>query len=617
MCLETPLTMASTASLVSSHESTISDKGTDIITEAQNVSSPEVLLVNMKTDSHNQAAGELLDGDGALLTANNASTTFRPADGSNNLEWNPMEEVDAALFSALCDGRERKALLRLEQAMVDFMKDKSTGCMEVGGAFNAIALNLNTFDGEIATAEGQMPLVSQQGQQELQNQQQRGLRQSSFQRLILHRLADRFNIMREQIYHPFGGAGNDRVFIGTGTQQNFSPGLIRLVKTDESLIPSHLLIDIDITLLNDFKKPLTRSIGGGPDNSHEEDAKYITENMALTTLEAQTPVAITSNKKSKKMVIMKRGDSSGECGGNTDSSDMGKQKGKLRNKNKLSEKAYEEARARIFGPSESSGDNENDCDENAELGEAGLTTPNQDFPPNSSHSISPVDGDVSNIAKSSHAADTGTTMHILPSQLITAATLSFNRSSTSIPDLERDNNVPNSAPSRSSSFKADNLKYSPAPAAVAGGAVSKAVYRNRQQEENDPDFRRRNDVRSAYVPYVGNPYGPPPGVNPYQQLQPPSPQIMAMYHHAPYFYHGQPQHYPTPQDVIYGAATNNPPTQWANPQGYYPPQLQQQPYSSDSFINGPVMRSNSGVYPADGMQSNMGEAGFNDPDFRR
>jgi hypothetical protein len=68
-----------------------------------------------------------------------------------------------------------------------------------------------------------------------------------------------------------------------------------------------------------------------------------------------------------------------------------------------------------------------------------------------------VDGDVSNVATGSHAADTGTTRHILPSQLITAATLAFNRSSTSIPDLERDNNVPNSAPSRSSSFEADNL----------------------------------------------------------------------------------------------------------------------------------------------------------------
>ena len=568
---------------------------------------------DMKTDS--QAAGELLDGDGALLTVNNAST-FTPADRANNMAWNPIEEVDAALLSALCDGRERKALLRLEQAMVDFMKDKSSGCMEVGGAFNAIALNLNTFDGEIATAEGQMPLVSQQGQQELQNQQQRGLRQSSFQRLILHRLADRFNIMREQIYHPFGGAGNDRVFMGTGAQQNFSPGLIRLVKTDESLIPSHLLIDIEMSLLNNFKNPLTRSIGGGPDNSHEEGAKDITVNMALTTLEAQTPVAITSNKKSKKMVIMKRGDSSGECGGDPDGSGRGKQKGKLRNKNKLSEKAYEEARARIFGPSESSGDNEIDCDENAELREAGLTTPNQDLPPNSSHSISPVDGDVSNVTTSSHAADTGTARHILPSQLITAATYAFNRSSNSIPDLERDNNAPNSTPSRSSSFEADTSKHFSVPAAVASGAVSKAVYRNRQQEENDPDFRRRSDVRSAYVPYVGNPYGPPPGANHYQQLPPP--QLMAMHHHAPYFYHGQPQQYPTPQDVVYANGPNNPPTQWTYPQGYYPPpQLQQQPYSSDSFNNGHMKRSNSGVYPVDGMQSNMGEAGFTDPDFCR
>jgi len=37
--------------------------------------------------------------------------------------WNPIEEVDSALLSGLIDARERKALYRLEQSMIEFMKD--------------------------------------------------------------------------------------------------------------------------------------------------------------------------------------------------------------------------------------------------------------------------------------------------------------------------------------------------------------------------------------------------------------------------------------------------------------------------------------------------------------
>ena len=611
-------------------------------------SSPDFRIATTR-EPEGQAADMVLDGDAVLLT--NAQTGVCNGDAlpstSNNSVWNPIEEVDSALLSALCDARERKALLRLEQVMVDFIKDKSSVSMEVGGAFNAIALNQNTVDdrsknsnGEVAV-DGQMPVVSQQGQQELQYQQQRGLRQTSFQRLILHRLADRFNIIREQILHPYVGAGNERgpVDVGMGVQQNFSPGLIRLVKTNESSVPSHLLIDIDLSLLINYKNPRARTHNGGGNSSnvanyiYEDGARNITENMASATLEAQTSGSMSSSKKSKKMVIMKR-DSSGEGGGNLDSSIRGKQKGKSRRK-KLEdrEKAYEEARARIFGLSESSGkENKDDADDNAENGEARHCVPkSQDshdstpVPPNSSHSSFSVENDVFTSVASSFTADTGLARHMVPSQLISAATLSSDHSSPSISDLDRDDG-PSSTPSGATSFEADTSRQSSVPAAVTGGAISKAVYRNRQQEENDPDFRRRSDVRPAYVPYVGNPYSPQ-GSNPYsvmgQQLLPP-PQLMHLQQQAQqslHFYQGQQQQYPTPQDAAYTAnVANNPQTQWvAHPRGYYPPPQQQQVEENqpqtwhprqNSSLNassgGP--NNNSGVYPPAQISATLNDA---------
>ncbi|KAL3822489.1 hypothetical protein ACHAXA_002507 [Cyclostephanos tholiformis] len=545
--------------------------------------------------------------------------------------WNPLEEVDSALLSALCDPRERKALLRLEQIMVDFINDKSSGSMEVGGAFNAIALNQNVVDdgsqncyGE-AASDGQLHVVSQQGHQEFLYQQQRGLRQTSFQRLILHRLADRFNIFREQILHPNVGAGNRNerglLDMGMGAQQFFSPGLIRLVKMNESSVPTHLLIDIDLSLLINYKNPRARNYYGGGITSNvatdifDDGARNITENMASATLKTQTSVAMSSSKKTKKMVIMKR-DSSGEGGGDLEGSGKGKQNGKSRKK-KLEdrEKAYEEARARIFGLSESSGkENTDDGDDNAEKSEAGHCVPQSHnshaitpASPNLSNSFFSAEGDVINPVTSSNAAEVDLSRHMVPSQLISAATLTSDHSSPSTSDLDRDSG-PNSTPSRVASSEADTLRQPSVPAAVTGAAVSKAVYRNRLQEENDPDFRRRSDVRPAYVPYVGNLYG---GPNPYlamgQQLH--SPQLIAMHmqqqaQQPPHFYQGQQQQYPTPQDAAYTAnVANNPQMQWiSHPRGYYPPPLQQkvQENHTQTWSARPnsSLNPNSCAYPA-------------------
>jgi hypothetical protein len=503
--------------------------------------------------------------------------------------WNPLEEVDSALLSALCDPRERKALLRLEQVMIDFMRDNSSWSMEVGGALNAIVLHQNSGGrsnennpGDFGIAEGQIQILSQQGMQELhQQQQQRGLKQTSFQRLILHRLADRFNVIREQIIQPyFPPVGNERGLVDVGVPPQYSPGLIRLVKTNESSIPSNLLIDIDLSLLINYKNPRARNyIGGG----NEDSTKYITNNMALATLEAQPPVMVS--KKSKKMVIMKRSDSTNGSGENIGLSRDSRKGNTRRKKLEDREKAYEEARARIFGMSESLGNENDGVDTDTEGIEAGQSVVLQ-----SQDSQEYASTPISSSCHSSFSVETDAKLPLAccteADTCVAPPSLPPTDSSTPLQEprsyQETANITSGSVTPEAEMFRRPSLSSSTAPA-----VVSKAVYRNRQQEENDPDFKRRSGVRPVYIPYVTNPYSLPLGANPYVAMgqQPPPSQMIAMHNmqqqakHSPHFYPGQAQQYQVPQDVAYATAVFNPPHQWAAPpHGYYPslPRQQQQ-----------------------------------------
>lgn len=106
------------------------------------------------------------------------------------------DRIDSALIAALRDPKERDALLRLEFALCEFMRSDS-GWVEVSGPYNSFFW-----------MAGDVPPVVQKE------------RHSSFQRCVLHRLADRFWIVREpgQI-----------------------SGALRLIKVPNSNIPSVLL----------------------------------------------------------------------------------------------------------------------------------------------------------------------------------------------------------------------------------------------------------------------------------------------------------------------------------------------------------------------------------------
>ena len=172
-----------------------------------------------------------------------------------------VDRIDSALLSALNDPKERMGLLRLEKVLIDFMNDRSVMYMDVGGPNNSIVLK-----------EGSNVLETNRG------------RQTSFQRLCLHRLADRFNIVREALPSPI-----DDYYTSVTT-----PSLIRLVKMNDSKIPERLLIDVDLS--NDKKCDLET----------DSSMRSLTNSLSAASLNASAASDVKQEKPRRKMKIMKR-----------------------------------------------------------------------------------------------------------------------------------------------------------------------------------------------------------------------------------------------------------------------------------------------------------------------
>ena len=524
--------------------------------------------------------------------------------------WNPLEEVDSALLSALCDSREKKGLLRLERVLVDFMKERTLGYIEVGGPLNSIVVGGQSggASNENGDRSGQMTGISQQFvpdmQYQQQQQQQRGIRQTSFQRLILHRLADRFNIVRENITNNIAEAGpnnvnsaNGNMGYGGNAAGAYPPGLIRLVKVKESCIPSNLLIDIDQSLLVNYKNPRARGGVGGTNQKSEDSLRNITESFASSTMK-ETPSngGSTSKAKSKKkMVIMKRNSSGSGSSSNLEGMNgQGKRESRSRSGlkgKKLSdrEKAYEEARARIFGISESTvSESNSSCNvgEKAESSDA----PTADSLQENATDLERCQSSFSSVNEDTSMISAGTVENANPTREVnlTRSPSSQSERTSSSPDLQGDQQASTlDDSSRQPSLSSSNAYV---PAAATSGAILKAVYRNRQQEENDPDFKRRSDVRPGYntnaAPFV--PYGGNVAHAGYMNVtmgQPPPNSVVMMQAQQTHqnHYYGQPtpilhpnnqhaSHLGSPQDSTYPSNLTNPahsPQYFASPHAYY------------------------------------------------
>jgi hypothetical protein len=157
-------------------------------------------------------------------------------------------EIDSALLAAMRDDRERVALWRLESILCEFLATNNTAAwLEVSGPWNSVVLT-DPSAPERLTPKQQAPHAQHAG------------RQTSFQRCCLvHRLADRFGIVRE-----------------TG---QVLEGSIRLIKLTDSKIPVPLMQDLDASA---FLSSST-STGAGATGSSGVDS--LSRQMANQTLQ--------------------------------------------------------------------------------------------------------------------------------------------------------------------------------------------------------------------------------------------------------------------------------------------------------------------------------------------
>ena len=322
--------------------------------------------------------------DNDAVSGNNA--VGRPTAAPSSMAPSPKidayseipDSIDSALLAALREPRERLGLLKLEQVFRDFLESQDQ-YWDVGGPYNSRVVSPSI--GLLSNTADTRP-------------------QTTFQRCILHRLGDRFNISRE--------AGVD--------------GLIRLWKTPETQLPSRLLLDLDPSEYNQ-------------NNTLEQKMEQLTVNPA-------------PKKPNRKMKIMKRNSN------NVSTASDNSKSAPRKNKNfSDKEKAYAEARARIF----------KDSDE----GESKpIPAP---IPAPQSTSARPIVEPTPPISNNNYYV--------------------FAEPPNATPQYYlEDNDLGNS-----------NQEASNRP--------SKATWRNRRQEENDPDFQRGGSmVVPPIYDYQYNPY---------------------------------------------------------------------------------------------------------------
>ncbi|KAL3930881.1 MAG: hypothetical protein SGBAC_011571 [Bacillariaceae sp.] len=395
----------------------------------------------------------------ATMTTTTATTMTTTAATSTNKQQPqqppPSKDdsvIDSALLAALRDPRERIGLLRLEQTLIDFVvKQPQDHYMDVGGPYNSIVKS--------PTLGFLTPMMS------LNANANTNKSQTSFQRCILHRLADRFEITRE----------------------NNMDGTIRLLKHPPSKLPGRLLLDVkpdEYSLLAQSMEQVSLNAnngnGTGQNNTNKSSfAGAVTGNTKTSSRRNSNngiPIALQKNgpsdgkagnggptiaKNTKKMKIMKRANSDpagtgGAMHRTNSSASLKKKNSSLTDR----EKAYAEARARIFQQ-----------DQDAAAAAAATT------------------------------AATGTTgAAVTANAPIPTQALPSNGSTSNLVYDPSNTFTPSTATTTSSSTAATAAAVTAATAATAAATTStnsKATFRDRNQDEIDPDFRRGSSVAAS------------------------------------------------------------------------------------------------------------------------
>ena len=351
-------------------------------------------------------------------------------------EQSTAQNIDSALCAGMKDPRERAALFRLEVCYQDFCKSSSSW-MDVGGAYNRCIVLGPITDETEANSD---PTLSSSSQPPHQQPPQSALmlgHQTSFHRLLVHRLADRFGIRRESLI----------------------PNTIRLFKGPNTQIPSVLLQNLEPALYYPETSMMTHT-----------DYSYSSSKGGYPSANDNTTTGANNDKpssSSKKKIIMKKRGPIKKAAAEQRQRDFQNTSRATSSSEQLleaRERAYAEARARIFneGATASNEEGENDA-------------PTADM----------------------------AQLSLQPSEGVAANATSASAASTS-----QDDNKTSSSPGSLSQQQQQQQQVD---------ADRKAVYRNRAEEAADPDFRRgriRTPMTASAYPYLPQqatpPFPPPP-----------------------------------------------------------------------------------------------------------
>jgi hypothetical protein len=447
-----------------------------------------------------------------------STSTFSDKKGMSATTSTPTaSEIDSALLAAMRDDRERVALWRLESTLCEFLATNNTAAwLEVSGPWNSVVLT-DPSAPERLTPKQQAPHAQHAG------------RQTSFQRCLVHRLADRFGIVRE-----------------TG---QVLEGSIRLIKLADSKIPVPLLQDLDASAFSSSNTTGAGATGSsGVDSLSRQMANQTLQpndntTNSKTTITSTDPTTTTKKSKSskpKKMKIMKRSDKSpGSSSGNDLLSSQTSSTSNSSKQRSEKEKAYAEARARIFNDEASSNNTTPAASTNGSgAGMApGIVSPDN-F--NKNNNMTMMNNNNNNNNPVVYRTES-------------------NLSSSAVPS--RSTSTDSNSGSNHGSYYNNNYNNSnSSPAAAAASIPSatdnrKAVYRNYAEEATDPDFQRGAAAvvfQPAYYDYTGSGAAPGPAASPSS--------ASAVHAHQPIHQHHQQQQHPQQHQQLhyYGMPSNGP-----------------------------------------------------------
>mmetsp|Transcript_23629 Transcript_23629/g.55984 ORF Transcript_23629/g.55984 Transcript_23629/m.55984 type:complete len:628 (+) Transcript_23629:224-2107(+) len=424
-----------------------------------------------------------------------------------------VDVIDSALLAALRDPRERLGLLKLEQNLIDFLeKQPQDSYVDIGGPYNSTVISPTL--GYI----GQQPQQLQATVQAQTDGNNAGRPQTTFQRCILHRICDRFNMTRENSY----------------TTDIYGCYLIRVCKGTDSKKPPRRLLNVKES---EYQIPRPNPDNTSGNVASSNPSQQLTSNFQQLNISSMAPVPPSTgtsgsnnssntkaSSKVRKMKIMKRSSSSVSNSSSGSNNSKAKNNAPVKTRSSLSEKEkkYAEARARIFEQEEENGNGNgsqsavaSSC--NNSSNRAGTTGFSMTSSNNNSNrysqgsqysnsrdgSNSDTYGGCSYIERRGSYNNTSSYNHNRQSSQSPSSSSSTAGSTSSNPKAQPHNSSTTSLNSMSSNNSGKgNTSDCDQQLTSNTNTRSKATYRNRQQEETDPDFRRGAGIHLQHNLYA-------------------------------------------------------------------------------------------------------------------